>query len=102
MNHEDSTREELFTDPEEVVTFAQAYYATEFPNDARRDCPPAEFLRAAARAVSLPDDQLRTHLFRCSDCFRSYRSARMSQCPRAAFGHSLWQRLKAYPKIISR
>lgn len=95
MNHEDSTREELFTDPEEVVTFAQAYYATEFPNDARRDCPSAESLRAAARAASLPDVHLRAHLFSCSDCFRSYRSARMSLRPRAATGQSSWRRLSA-------
>ncbi len=93
MNHEDSTREELFTDPEEIVTFAQAYYATEFPNDARRDCPPAEFLRAAALAVSLPDVGLRAHLFRCSECFRLYRSVRMSHHPQAAAGQSPGRRL---------
>ena len=77
MNHEGKSREELFTAPEEIVAFAQAYYATEFPNDEQRGCPPAETLRGAAHAGMLPNEQLRAHLFNCSECFRSYRSARM-------------------------
>jgi len=79
VNHEDKSRDELFTDPEEVVTFAQAYYATEFPNDDRLGCPPAGELRRAAHAGVPPDERMRAHLFACSDCFRSYRSARMSR-----------------------
>lgn len=73
------SREELFTDPEEVVTFAQAYYATEFPNDDRRGCPSPVNLRKAASSDAPPDKRLRSHLFACSDCFRSYRSARMNR-----------------------
>jgi hypothetical protein len=73
------SREELFTDPEEVVTFAQAYYATEFPNDDRRGCPSAVNLRKAAHSGAPPDERLRSHLFACSDCFRSYRSAHMNR-----------------------
>jgi hypothetical protein len=73
------SREELFTDPEEVVTFAQAYYATEFPNDDRLGCPSAVNLRKAAHTGAPPDERLRSHLFACSDCFRSYRSARMNR-----------------------
>ena len=88
MNHEDTTREELFAGPEEVVTFAQAYYATESPNGERRGCPTADGLRAAARSGSLPDAGLRHHLFNCSECFRSYRSVRMGYRPRAAGGQS--------------
>ena len=79
MNHEDISREELFTDPEEVVTFAQAYYATEFPNDDRLGCPSARNLRRAAHSGAPPEERLRSHLFACSDCFRSYRSVRMSR-----------------------
>jgi hypothetical protein len=79
VNHEDKSREDLFTDPEEVVTFAQAYYATEFPNDDRLGCPSAGELRRVAHTGAPPDERLRSHLFACSDCFRSYRSARMSR-----------------------
>jgi len=77
-------REELFTDPEEIVTFAQAYYATEFPNDDRLGCPSAVSLRKAAHSGAPPDERLRSHLFACSDCFRSYRSARMNRQAQAA------------------
>lgn len=79
MNHEDKSREELFTDPEEVVTFAQAYYATEFPNGERRGCLTAESLRRAARSDTPPDERQRAHLFGCSECFRTFRSARMNR-----------------------
>lgn len=92
MNHEDMSREELFTDPEEVVTFAQAYYATELPNDERLGCPSAGSLRKAAHSAAPPDEQLRSHLFACSDCFRAYRSARMSQQAQAV---RWWDRLRA-------
>lgn len=84
VNHEDKSREDLFTDPEEVVTFAQAYYATEFPNDDRLGCPSAGELRRAAHTGAPPDERQRSHLFACSGCFRSYRSARMSRQVAAA------------------
>jgi hypothetical protein len=83
MNREDSTREELFADPDEIVAFAQAYYSTEFPNNARSGCPSADALRQAARSDTLPDARLRAHLFICSECFRSFRSARISHSPLA-------------------
>lgn len=84
MNHDDHNREELFTDPEELLTFAQAYYATEFPKDEQRDCLPVEALRKAAHTGAPPDESLRSHLFSCSDCFRTYRSARMTRQVQAA------------------
>jgi hypothetical protein len=95
VNHDDHTRDELFIDPDEVVTFAQAYYATEFPNDGRSGCPPGETLRATARSGIPPDGRLRSHLFGCSECFRSYRSARMSQCTQSVTAESPWHRLNA-------
>jgi hypothetical protein len=103
MNHEDGTREDLFADPEEVVTFAQAYYATEFPNDGRRDCPPPESLRAAAHSGELPGVELRAHLFNCSECFRAYRGARMNRRPQAAAGRPWWRGLGGWAEgLVSR
>ncbi len=93
VNHEDKSREELFTDPEEVVTFAQAYYATEFPNDDRLGCPSAGDLLRVAHKGAPPDERLRSHLFACSDCFRSYRSARMSRQAQAATAVRWWNGL---------
>lgn len=66
----------LFGDAEDLVTFAQAYYATEFPRTDALKCPPLEELREVAHSNGLPDEELREHLFICSDCFRSFRSAR--------------------------
>jgi hypothetical protein len=83
MNREGRTRDELFPDPDEIVAFAQAYYATEFPNSERSGCPPAESLRKIASDSTLPDARLRAHLFNCSECFRSFRSARISYRPQA-------------------
>lgn len=78
MNHESNNREDLFAEPEEVVPFAQAYYATEFPNHERQGCPAPESLRGIARSNTLPDSELRAHLFECSECFCTYRSVRMA------------------------
>jgi hypothetical protein len=93
VNHEDKSREDLFTDAEEIVTFAQAYYATEFPNDHRLGCPSAEDLRKAAHSGTPPDERLRSHLFACSECFRLYRSARMRRQTQAAPAVRWWDRL---------
>lgn len=95
MSHEDSSREKLFADPEEVVTFAQAYFATEYPNGERRACSPVQQLRATARSGALPDADLRAHLFKCSECFRSYRGARMGHRPQSVTRGSWWLGLKA-------
>src|SRR3982750_4190201 len=84
MSHDANNPEGLFADPNEAVAFAQAYYATEFPNSERRDCPTAETLRKVACSSTLPDAQLRAHLFNCSDCFRLFRSARISYHPQSA------------------
>lgn len=67
---------DLFSDAEDLVTFAQAYYATEFPRADALDCPSHEELREVAHSGQLPDDKLCDHLFVCSGCFRSFRSAR--------------------------
>ncbi|HEX8889120.1 MAG TPA: hypothetical protein VF779_08080 [Pyrinomonadaceae bacterium] len=83
MSREANNPEELFADPNEIIAFAQAYYATEHPNSERRACPPIQTLRQVACSSALPDARLRDHLFNCSDCFRSFRSARISYHPQA-------------------
>lgn len=93
MNHEDSTREKLFAEPDEIIALAQAYYATEFPNSARRGCQPADVLREIERSGKLPDARLRAHLFNCSECFRSFRSARISHRSQTAANETWWHGL---------
>src|SRR5262249_13492215 len=67
------TRGDL-TDPEKLILIAQKHFATGFPNERRVGCPEPDVIQAA-RADQMPDDELRDHLFRCSECFDEYREA---------------------------
>lgn len=60
---------------EEIEKLGREYFASEFPNATRTDCPPRARLRESASSGSLPDDDLLAHLFSCSDCFREFREA---------------------------
>lgn len=64
-----------FATTDELVGFASGYFASDFPNPERLDCPPSAALAAYVRSGRLPDAELRAHLFGCSECFREYRSA---------------------------
>jgi len=61
-------------DPERLILVSQRHFATGFPNDRRVGCP-APGVILAARADHPPGDELRAHLFRCSECFREYSAA---------------------------
>jgi hypothetical protein len=61
-------------DPEKMILIAQNHFATSFPNERRADCP-ARYLLRAARDGQPPSDELRSHLFRCSECFKEFRAA---------------------------
>jgi hypothetical protein len=61
-------------DPEKLILVAQKHFATCFPNERRAGCPAPSVIRAA-RADQLPGDDLRAHLFRCSECFNEYGAA---------------------------
>jgi len=67
------TRGDL-TDPEKLTLFAQKHFATVFPNDRRAGCPAPGVIQAA-RAYLMPPDEIRDHLFRCSECFNEFRAA---------------------------
>lgn len=62
-------------DAESLVEFARAHYAASYPNPDRHGCPDPTILRSVAQANRLPDETLRAHLFTCSECFQSYRTA---------------------------
>jgi hypothetical protein len=66
---------------EGLTELARAYFAHDFPNPARHDCPERATLRASAQTGRLPDDALRAHLFGCSECFQDYRAARQVPAP---------------------
>jgi hypothetical protein len=60
--------------PEELILAAQKHFATAYPNERRAGCP-APGVIMAARADLPPGDELRAHLFRCSECFNGYSAA---------------------------
>lgn len=62
-------------EPDELIEFAREYFAADFPNPDRGSCPDRATLDSLARSGSLPDDELRAHLFGCSNCFSEYRTA---------------------------
>lgn len=61
-------------DPEKLILVAQKHFSTCFPNERRAGCPAPSVIRAA-RADQPPGDELRAHLFRCSECFNEYSAA---------------------------
>ncbi len=77
--------------PDELIQFARDHFANEFPNPTGRDCPNGATLNSLARSGRLPDDQLRAHLFGCSNCFQEYRQALAERRqPLAAIPESSW------------
>jgi hypothetical protein len=61
--------------PEDLRVFAQEYYSKDFSNPEREGCPGRGTIKSLVRSETLPDDNVRQHLFSCSDCFMEYREA---------------------------
>jgi hypothetical protein len=60
--------------PEKLIFAAQRHFANAFPNERREGCPAPDVI-LSARADLPPSDELRAHLFRCSECFNGYSAA---------------------------
>jgi hypothetical protein len=60
------------TDPEKLILVAQRHFANRFPNESRVGCPMPGVIQAARHDLP-PVDELRDHLFQCSECFNEYR-----------------------------
>ena len=71
--HSGNDPEELINDPERLVKLARDYFSSDFPNSSRADCPAQSALDGLILSKALPEDELRAHLFGCSECFRDYR-----------------------------
>jgi hypothetical protein len=70
-----SAPDSQFSSPNELITFAQGYFASDFPNPEGLDCPIKGTLSGFVRSGKAPDNRLRSHLFGCSECFGQYRNA---------------------------
>jgi hypothetical protein len=78
-----------FNDAEELTVAAQALAAREFANPQRLGCPPPGTLQAVVQSRQLPSEDLRAHLFGCSECFSEYRAAALAQ--QAAATSTAWR-----------
>jgi hypothetical protein len=61
--------------PDGLIDAARGYFSADFSNLSRSGCPPLGSLESSLRAKGLPDEELRKHLFGCSECFSEYREA---------------------------
>src|SRR5215510_4566462 len=79
--------------PEELILVAQNHFATAYPNERRVGCPEPGVI-IAARADLPPADELREHLFRCSECFNGYSAALQRHYRRTATDSAADRRTK--------
>jgi len=63
-----------FDNPENLILAAQNHFAIAYPNGRRVGCPAPDVIMAA-RPDLPPGDELRAHLFSCSECFNGYSAA---------------------------
>src|SRR5262245_50903970 len=78
--------------PEKLILTVRKHFATSYPNEMRAGCPEPGVIRNA-RALEPPSDELRAHLFRCSECFNEYSEAIRNyyQQPGAGTATGNWQ-----------
>lgn len=70
-----SAQDSQFSSCDELITFAQAYFASDFPNPEGLGCPIKSTLTSLVRSGKAPDNRLRSHIFGCSECFGQYQNA---------------------------
>ena len=58
---------------EQLVQRGINHFAGDYPNSERTNCPPLELLGELVQSRKLPGDEIRGHLFTCSECFVDYR-----------------------------
>lgn len=66
---------------EGLVTLAWRYYASRFPSPQRLACPPPGEITKVAPRRRAPEETLREHMFKCSECFNEYRQAPAQRRP---------------------
>ena len=84
-----------FEDDEELTGFARDYFSTDFPNFSPADCPTPGALKRLISEYKPPSDELRRHLFGCSNCFQIYRTALAGRNDAVTTGRG-WRALVAF------
>lgn len=88
-------------DPEKLILIARKHFSTCFPNERRAGCP-APGAIMAARADHPPGDELRAHLFSCSECFNEYNAAMRDHYGRIASSKEAADRRTKWNDTLSR
>src|SRR5262245_38519608 len=86
--------------PEKLILAAQNHFATAYPNGRRVGCP-APGVIMAARPDLPPGDDLRAHLFSCSECFNGYSAALQDHYRRTASDSAADWRIQLF-RALSR
>jgi hypothetical protein len=89
---------ELFNSetPDEFISVAREYFAGDFPNPERKGCPRRAEIEKSIKSGVLPDDDLRQHLFACSECFVLYREILVAPRELKPAQSGFWQRVTAF------
>jgi hypothetical protein len=66
-----------FGSADDFIEYARQYYSSDFPNAERAGCPDPAVIIELTESNALPGEGLRSHLFSCSECFLSYKDARV-------------------------
>src|SRR5215208_5277246 len=66
-----------FGSTDELIDYARRYYSSDFPNSERAGCLDPAVIIESSESNALPDENLRSHLFSCSECFLSFKNARL-------------------------
>lgn len=78
-----------------LISVGRAYFANDFPNHSHLGCPEPSILSAVINTGEPPGDELRAHLFGCSQCFRYFQAALAIRQPGYSSPISAWGRIKA-------
>lgn len=77
---------DYFDSSEELIEAARQYFATDFPNPERRGCPAPGAYQSLVNAKQPLSEELRAHLFGCSECLNECRAAALEHRYQTASG----------------
>ncbi len=75
---------------DELISAARKYFYSEFSNPRREGCPAPGVVTRVAASRRLPSDDLREHLFSCSECFSEFREALSVSAPTVSAKQPWW------------
>jgi len=75
---------------DQLIVAAREYFSSEFPNPHREGCPAPGVITRIAASGTLPTDDLRAHLFSCSECFTEFSETLAASAPAVSSRQPWW------------